>query len=77
MANAQFPLITQNLSLDLVNTEIVSYDKRHDLIQSEKDLMAWFEIMGETAPFLNSLTLQEVRGQLQRIHQFRAGEKTL
>lgn len=40
MANAQFPLITQNLSLDLVNTEIISYDKRHDLIQSEKDLMA-------------------------------------
>ncbi|MCC8354580.1 CGNR zinc finger domain-containing protein [Bacillus sp. AF23] len=72
MANAQFPLITQNLSLDLVNTEIISYDKRHDLIQSEKDLMTWFEIMGETAPFLSSLTLQEVRGQLQRIHQFRA-----
>ncbi|UUI84325.1 CGNR zinc finger domain-containing protein [Bacillus halotolerans] len=72
MANAQFPLITQNLSLDLVNTEIISYDKRHDLIQSEKDLMTWFEIMGETAPFLISLTLQEVRGQLQRIHQFRA-----
>ncbi|MCM2581532.1 MULTISPECIES: CGNR zinc finger domain-containing protein [Bacillus] len=72
MANAQFPLITHNLSVDLVNTEIVSYDKRHELIQSEKDLMTWFEIMGETAPFLSSLTLQEVRGQLQRIHQFRA-----
>ncbi|WP_426983087.1 CGNR zinc finger domain-containing protein [Bacillus cabrialesii] len=72
MANAQFPLITQNLSLDLVNTEIISYDKRHDLIQSEKDLMAWLEIMGETAPFLSSLTLQQVREQLQQIHQFRA-----
>ncbi|WP_439648435.1 CGNR zinc finger domain-containing protein [Bacillus cabrialesii] len=72
MANAQFPLITHNLSVDLVNTEIVSYDKRHELIPSEKDLMTWFEIMGETAPFLSSLTLQEVRGQLQRIHQFRA-----
>lgn len=72
MANAQFPLITQNLSLDLVNTEIVSYDKRHDLIQSEKDLMTWFEIMGETAPFLNSFTLQQVQERLHRIHQFRA-----
>ncbi len=72
MANAQFPLITHNLSVDLVNTEIVSYDKRHELIPSEKDLMTWFKIMGETAPFLSSLTLQEVRGQLQRIHQFRA-----
>ncbi|WP_423856555.1 CGNR zinc finger domain-containing protein [Bacillus stercoris] len=72
MANAQFPLITHNLSVDLVNTVIVSYDKRHELIPSEKDLMTWFEIMGETAPFLSSLTLQEVRGQLQRIHQFRA-----
>ncbi|MEC1290349.1 CGNR zinc finger domain-containing protein [Bacillus mojavensis] len=73
MANAHFPLITQNLSLDLVNTEIISYDKRHDLIQSEKDLMAWLEIMGETAPFLSSFTLQQVQEPLQqRIHQFRA-----
>ncbi|MBV2241114.1 CGNR zinc finger domain-containing protein [Bacillus inaquosorum] len=66
------PLITQNLSLDLVNTEIISYDKRHDLIQSVKDLMAWLEIMGETAPFLSSFTLPQVQEQLQRIHQFRA-----
>ncbi|MEG7336132.1 CGNR zinc finger domain-containing protein [Bacillus sp. 0102A] len=76
LANTQFPLITQNLSLDLVNTEIISYDKRHDLIQSEKDLMAWLEIMGETAPFLHSFTLQQVQEHdslvLQRIHQFRA-----
>ncbi|MDR4433615.1 CGNR zinc finger domain-containing protein [Bacillus tequilensis] len=72
MTNAQFPLITHNLSLDLVNTEIISYDKRHDLIQSGKDLMAWLAIMGETAPFLNSLTLQQVQEQLQSIHQFRA-----
>ncbi|MEC1791100.1 CGNR zinc finger domain-containing protein [Bacillus vallismortis] len=76
MANTQFPLITQNLSLDLVNTEIISYDKRHDLIQSATHLMEWFDQMGETAPFLHSFTLQQVQEHgslvLQRIHQFRA-----
>ncbi|WP_162103619.1 CGNR zinc finger domain-containing protein [Bacillus sp. SKDU12] len=72
MANSQFPLITQNLSLDLVNTEIISYDKRQDLIHTEKDLLAWLEIMGETAPFLSSFALQQVQEQLQRIHRFRA-----
>ncbi|MCO4852490.1 CGNR zinc finger domain-containing protein [Bacillus vallismortis] len=76
MANTQFPLITQNLSLDLVNTEIISYDKRHDLIQSAAHLMDWFDQMGETAPFLHSVTLQQVQEHsslvLQRIHQFRA-----
>lgn len=76
LANTQFPLITQNLSLDLVNTEIISYDKRHDLIQSVNHLMEWFDKMGETAPFLHSFTLQQVQEHdslvLQRIHQFRA-----
>ncbi|PJZ01742.1 RNA-binding protein [Bacillus vallismortis] len=76
MANTQFPLITQNLSLDLVNTEIISYDKRHDFIQSATHLMEWFDQMGVTAPFLHSFTLQQVQEHgslvLQRIHQFRA-----
>ncbi|MCK0473731.1 CGNR zinc finger domain-containing protein [Halalkalibacter sp. APA_J-10(15)] len=37
----QFPLITGEISLDLVNTEMIRYGKKHDLLASGEDLIAW------------------------------------
>ncbi|MEG9462745.1 MAG: RNA-binding protein, partial [Bacillus amyloliquefaciens] len=39
--NIKFPLISNNLPLDLVNTEVVSYGKRHNLLKSKEDLLEW------------------------------------
>lgn len=76
LAKTEFPLITHNLSLDLVNTEIISYDKRHDHIHSEEDLMKWLDKMGEAAPFLNRSSLKKVQEDFsnvsQKILQFRS-----
>lgn len=76
LAKTEFPLITHNLSLDLVNTEIISYDKRHDHIHSEEDLMKWLDKMGEAAPFLNRSALKKVQEDFsnvsQKILQFRS-----
>ncbi|WP_200756715.1 CGNR zinc finger domain-containing protein [Effusibacillus dendaii] len=43
----EFPLISGYLSVDLVNTEIVRRGVRHDLLESEADLMYWIETMQE------------------------------
>ncbi len=43
MTDKKFPLISGNLSIDLVNTELVRRGKRHDLLQSERDLLDWLQ----------------------------------
>ncbi|GAE31964.1 CGNR zinc finger domain-containing protein [Halalkalibacter hemicellulosilyticus] len=37
----KFPLITGEISLDLVNTEVIRYGKKHDLLTSGEDVFAW------------------------------------
>lgn len=44
----KFPLISDHLSLDLVNTELIRRGQRHDLLISEEDVIDWLELMQET-----------------------------
>lgn len=41
----KFPLISGNLSLDLVNTERVSRGQRKDLLLSERDMLDWLTVI--------------------------------
>lgn len=49
----KFPLISGNLSLDLVNTELVRRGQRHDLLCSEEDLLEWLHLMDQETLFVN------------------------
>lgn len=49
----KFPLISGNLSLDLVNTELVRRGQRHDLLCSEEDMYEWLHLMDQETLFVN------------------------
>lgn len=53
-----FPLISGNLSVDLVNTEVVRRGQRHDLLVSKKDLYDWLHVIKEENPFWDELCLK-------------------
>ncbi|MEK5040445.1 CGNR zinc finger domain-containing protein [Sporosarcina sp. FSL K6-3457] len=38
----KFPLISGNISIDLVNTEVVRHGTRHDLLTKTAHVLAWF-----------------------------------
>ena len=42
-----FPLISGNISMDLVNTEVVSHGTRHDLLISREHVLAWFNTINQ------------------------------
>ncbi len=64
--NIKFPLISNNLPLDLVNTEVVSYGKRHNLLKSKEDLLEWLRLMGKGTLF-NQLTLKKAQDELTTV----------
>ncbi|UOQ49323.1 CGNR zinc finger domain-containing protein [Gracilibacillus caseinilyticus] len=41
----KFPLISGNISIDLVNTEVVRHGTRHDLLTNTKHVLAWFDTL--------------------------------
>ncbi|TDL91644.1 zf-CGNR multi-domain protein [Vibrio vulnificus] len=66
-ATNKFPLISGNLSLDLVNTELVSRGQRQDLLLSEEDVLDWLTVIKEQNSFWNDqicLKLKERIGQV-------------
>ena len=55
----KFPLISGNLSLDLVNTELVSRGQRQDLLLSEGDVLDWISVIkGKNSYLENPLSLK-------------------
>lgn len=54
----KFPLISGNLSLDLVNTELVRRGQLHDLLLSERDVLDWLYVIKEDNLFWNHLFLK-------------------
>ncbi len=43
----KFPLISGNISIDLINTEVVRHGTRHDLLTDTEHLLAWFTTLTE------------------------------
>ncbi|WP_434169259.1 CGNR zinc finger domain-containing protein [Peribacillus frigoritolerans] len=55
----KFPLISGNLSLDLVNTELVSRGQRQDLLLSVRDVLDWLAVIkGKNSFWDNQLSLK-------------------
>lgn len=56
----KFPLISGHISIDLVNTEIVSHGKRRDHLVKGPDLMDWLDEMKTNNPYINKKFLDDV-----------------
>ena len=66
--STKFPLLSGNLSIDLVNTEVVRRGQRHDLLPFEADIWDWLNIVGPHIPFWDEKML-EMKNQLPAIKE--------
>ncbi|MGE6613013.1 CGNR zinc finger domain-containing protein [Peribacillus sp. NPDC076916] len=63
----KFPLISGKLSLDLVNTELVSRGQRQDLLLSERDVLDWLAVIkGKNSYWDNQLFLK-IKERIQQV----------
>ncbi len=63
----KFPLISGNLSLDLVNTELVSRGQRQDLLLLEVDVLDWLTIIKEQNLFWDDRLCLKVKERIGHV----------
>jgi predicted RNA-binding Zn ribbon-like protein len=63
----KFPLISGNLSLDLVNTELVSRGQRQDLLLSERDVLDWLAVIKEQNSFWDDRLCFKVKERIGHV----------
>ncbi|WP_148356797.1 CGNR zinc finger domain-containing protein [Peribacillus simplex] len=63
----KFPLISGNLSLDLVNTELVSRGQRQDLLLSERDVLDWLTVIKGNNSYLDNQLSSKIKERIQRV----------
>lgn len=64
---SKFPLISGNLSLDLVNTELVSRGQRQDLLLSEVDVLDWLTVIKEQNSFWDDRLCLKVKERIGQV----------
>lgn len=62
-----FPLISGHLFLDLVNTELISRGKRHDLLKSAEDIIHWLQKMKENNFTINDDLICRAENNIEEI----------
>ncbi|ANC18098.1 RNA-binding protein [Bacillus cereus] len=63
----QFPLISGNLSLDLVNTELVRRGQRYDLLITNEDVLEWLHVIKVNLPFWNEKTFISIQERTNQV----------
>lgn len=63
----EFPLISGNISLDLVNTELVSRGQRQDLLLSERDVLDWLTVIKGNNSNLGNQLSSQIKKRIQRV----------
>lgn len=63
----QFPLISGNPSLDLVNTELVRRGQRYDLLITDEDVLEWLHVIKVNLPFWNEKTLIGIQKRMDQV----------
>ncbi|MBY0035676.1 CGNR zinc finger domain-containing protein [Bacillus cereus] len=63
----QFPLIFGNLSLDLVNTELVRRGQRYDLLITNEDVLEWLHVIKVNLPFWNEKTFIRIQERTNQV----------
>lgn len=64
----KFPLLSENISLDLVNTEVVRRGQRHDLLPTNEDIWRWLNTVQAQIPFWDE-KMQECQERLTVIKE--------
>ncbi|PEZ76427.1 CGNR zinc finger domain-containing protein [Bacillus sp. AFS017274] len=63
----KFPLISGNLSLDLVNTELVSRGQRQDLLLSERDVLDWLAVIEWKNSYWDNQLSLKINERIQQV----------
>ncbi|MEY8189713.1 CGNR zinc finger domain-containing protein [Peribacillus simplex] len=63
----KFPLISGNLSLDLVNTELVSRGQRQDLLLSERDVLDWLAVIKGKHSYWDNQLFLKIKERIQQV----------
>ncbi|MDA1966803.1 CGNR zinc finger domain-containing protein [Bacillus cereus] len=63
----QFPLISGNLPLDLVNTELVRRGQRYDLLITNEDVLEWLHVIKVNLPFWNEKTFIRIQERTNQV----------
>ena len=63
----KFPLISGNISLDLVNTEVVRWGQRYDLFMDNEDILDWLYVVKEGNSSLNEQLLTKIKERLSQV----------
>lgn len=74
MSTNIFPLVTNVLSLELVNTEVVSYGVRRELLNNNEEIKNWIENMHEKG-LLKGFEIGNEKfssNEIQKIKEFRS-----
>ncbi|MDM5213107.1 CGNR zinc finger domain-containing protein [Peribacillus sp. NJ4] len=63
----KFPLISGYLSLDLVNTELVSRGQRQDLLLSEGDALDWIQVIKGENSFWDDQLILKIKERIGQV----------
>jgi predicted RNA-binding Zn ribbon-like protein len=63
-----FPLITGNISLDLVNTEVVRRGQRINLLLSKDDVLAWMHVMRKENTSFSAQLIVQAEDRIEKVY---------
>lgn len=63
----KFPLLSGNISVDLVNTEVVRWGKRYDLFINNEDILDWLYMVKGDNAFWNNQLFLKVKERLSQV----------
>ena len=63
----KFPLISKNISLDLVNTEVIRWGQRYDLFINNEDILDWLYVVKEDNSFWNEQLFIKINERLSQV----------
>ncbi|MBO1513593.1 CGNR zinc finger domain-containing protein [Metabacillus bambusae] len=63
-----FPLITGNTSLDLVNTEVVRRGQRINLLLSKEDVLAWMQVMRKDNASFSEQLIDQAEDRIEKVY---------
>jgi len=63
----KFPLLSGNISLDLVNTEVVRWGQRYDLFMNNEDIMDWLYAVKGDYSFWNEQLFIKIKERLSQV----------
>jgi predicted RNA-binding Zn ribbon-like protein len=64
----KFPLISGNISLDLVNTEVIRRGQRINLLLSKEDVLAWMHVMRKENASLSEQLISQAEDQIEKVY---------